>query len=595
MKRLNWLLWVIVWVCLVSASESQAQFRDWFDRTRENVSRHVEDVRDSAREQRERMERAARERADQTRQAAQRERERLEREIQERAAQIQRAAQQERERLERIARERAEQARQSAQRESERIQRERERLERENRERAERASQAMQRGSERLLDASRGAADSMSRLRDSASPVVANVARAWSDAEERQHQMERIKRITQGASITAVRHIPVWDEHSGRITTMDTMMRNLVNELGGDDVIGSDLAADPVRTGFLMLTDADVLHELKIIQDPNSGQWISMNEAKNMHGVVGDQARQAYSAVSAMKTAYRDGDPESFNRQFDAFQSSIERVASTQITGTAGESLARAASEAPTLRPSPTPTPVVPTPAPIDAIAMVAAQPARVADGAESPPRAAAVESIPASSLPPEAEPTAAPSSSARTGGMSASRSEGISYNRVVVVMPSPTPPILLAFNYAPAAIVEAAVPSAIEAPLPASKTLSALHGILLITLIVLCGLTLWLYLLSVRPTYRLRLVFEDGTTRVVHLRKRDAVIGRAPGCDVVLNDPFTSSRHASLRFSEKGVHIRDLGSANGVLVGDALCAESMVPFKGSFRVGKTQFQVLTG
>lgn len=45
------------------------------------------------------------------------------------------------------------------------------------------------------------------------------------------------------------------------------------------------------------------------------------------------------------------------------------------------------------------------------------------------------------------------------------------------------------------------------------------------------------------------------------------AVIGRANGCDIHLEDPFVSRRHARLITSDVGTAIQDLGSSNGIYV----------------------------
>jgi pSer/pThr/pTyr-binding forkhead associated (FHA) protein len=44
-------------------------------------------------------------------------------------------------------------------------------------------------------------------------------------------------------------------------------------------------------------------------------------------------------------------------------------------------------------------------------------------------------------------------------------------------------------------------------------------------------------------------------------------VIGRAAECEVALDDPLMSRRHARVRISEFGLAIEDLDSANGVYV----------------------------
>ena len=45
------------------------------------------------------------------------------------------------------------------------------------------------------------------------------------------------------------------------------------------------------------------------------------------------------------------------------------------------------------------------------------------------------------------------------------------------------------------------------------------------------------------------------------------AVIGRAEGCDIHLDDPLVSRRHARVISSAVGTAIEDLGSANGLYV----------------------------
>jgi pSer/pThr/pTyr-binding forkhead associated (FHA) protein len=42
-------------------------------------------------------------------------------------------------------------------------------------------------------------------------------------------------------------------------------------------------------------------------------------------------------------------------------------------------------------------------------------------------------------------------------------------------------------------------------------------------------------------------------------------VLGRDEGCDIALEDPLTSRRHARIVALESGVVLEDLGSTNGV------------------------------
>lgn len=54
-----------------------------------------------------------------------------------------------------------------------------------------------------------------------------------------------------------------------------------------------------------------------------------------------------------------------------------------------------------------------------------------------------------------------------------------------------------------------------------------------------------------------------------LHLAAARAVLGRDSGCDIRLDDPYVSGRHAMLSRSGADVVLEDLGSANGTLVND--------------------------
>jgi pSer/pThr/pTyr-binding forkhead associated (FHA) protein len=61
-------------------------------------------------------------------------------------------------------------------------------------------------------------------------------------------------------------------------------------------------------------------------------------------------------------------------------------------------------------------------------------------------------------------------------------------------------------------------------------------------------------------------MVLAEGKRMVVPLK--GAVLGRSRDCDVVLNDPNVSRRHAELRpDGHGGWQVHDLGSTNGVKV----------------------------
>lgn len=65
----------------------------------------------------------------------------------------------------------------------------------------------------------------------------------------------------------------------------------------------------------------------------------------------------------------------------------------------------------------------------------------------------------------------------------------------------------------------------------------------------------------------RLEISHKGGTTHEVEPAGSVIVLGRDPGCDVVLNDSKCSRRHAVVEEGPEGVVVRDEGSANGIHV----------------------------
>ncbi|HEX7862387.1 MAG TPA: FHA domain-containing protein [Verrucomicrobiae bacterium] len=75
-------------------------------------------------------------------------------------------------------------------------------------------------------------------------------------------------------------------------------------------------------------------------------------------------------------------------------------------------------------------------------------------------------------------------------------------------------------------------------------------------------------------------------------LQKRDAVvIGRAPDCDVVIQDVKASRRHCQLTRKADGFLLEDLGSRNGTLVNGAKIKDPiLLKANQTFQIGNTMF-----
>ena len=71
------------------------------------------------------------------------------------------------------------------------------------------------------------------------------------------------------------------------------------------------------------------------------------------------------------------------------------------------------------------------------------------------------------------------------------------------------------------------------------------------------------------------------------------AVVGRDPTCDLVLNDPKSSRRHAVVESGPDGLVIRDTGSANGITVNGRKTERSALKAGDVFRIGDVEVTIL--
>lgn len=92
-----------------------------------------------------------------------------------------------------------------------------------------------------------------------------------------------------------------------------------------------------------------------------------------------------------------------------------------------------------------------------------------------------------------------------------------------------------------------------------------------------------------------LRLVVTEGplTGTIVPLGSSSVLIGRAPGCTLVLDDDYSSSRHARIFPQGGDWFVEDLGSTNGTFVGDQRVEVPMQLATGTpVRVGQSVIEL---
>jgi hypothetical protein len=85
---------------------------------------------------------------------------------------------------------------------------------------------------------------------------------------------------------------------------------------------------------------------------------------------------------------------------------------------------------------------------------------------------------------------------------------------------------------------------------------------------------------------YALLVLSGNEIGRVIEIEKALVTIGRS-GCDVILDDPELSRRHARIRIRGSEGDLEDMGSTNGTFVGeDRIQKTVVIENRSKFRVG---------
>jgi len=91
----------------------------------------------------------------------------------------------------------------------------------------------------------------------------------------------------------------------------------------------------------------------------------------------------------------------------------------------------------------------------------------------------------------------------------------------------------------------------------------------------------------------RFEISYPGGTTHEVERAGNVCVVGRDPGCDIVLNDSKCSRRHAVVEDGPEGLVIQDSGSANGIYVNDKKVEKAPLRPGDSVRLGEVTLRLL--
>lgn len=90
-------------------------------------------------------------------------------------------------------------------------------------------------------------------------------------------------------------------------------------------------------------------------------------------------------------------------------------------------------------------------------------------------------------------------------------------------------------------------------------------------------------------------LYIRTGFIKKFPLKKKSAIIGRSPKCDLVINESFISLQHGKIEVFDDHITIEDLGSTNGIFVETTRIHKAKIEINQFFRIGYTNFFLKEG
>src|SRR5262245_8466946 len=94
-------------------------------------------------------------------------------------------------------------------------------------------------------------------------------------------------------------------------------------------------------------------------------------------------------------------------------------------------------------------------------------------------------------------------------------------------------------------------------------------------------------------PRLRLEVVAGPERGRALELEGGVYVVGKAPGCDLMLSDGEVSRRHLEVTVLYHGAQLRDLGSTNGSFVAGARLGTMVIGPGASVKLGTTELALV--
>ena len=97
---------------------------------------------------------------------------------------------------------------------------------------------------------------------------------------------------------------------------------------------------------------------------------------------------------------------------------------------------------------------------------------------------------------------------------------------------------------------------------------------------------------LNPRKKYALLIVSGKEAGKVLDIQKTVVTIGRS-GCDLLVDDPELSRRHARVEVRGDEITLKDLDSTNGTFMDDERIREVLIDNRSKFRVGSHEIALV--
>jgi len=144
-------------------------------------------------------------------------------------------------------------------------------------------------------------------------------------------------------------------------------------------------------------------------------------------------------------------------------------------------------------------------------------------------------------------------------------------------ILPAPTPAAAPVVTLAPA-ILKPIDPGSSTSPLTATKSIGQTAQARSVQEEALI------------QKYKLVLIHSENPALQLKVVRASSLIGRNPACDITINHASVSRQHCLLHLTERGLHVKDLGTTNGTKVNGIVLTEGYVSVGDKLTIGHEVF-----